>query len=163
MRSILAAFVFLACSASSAAAQFPAQVQSGVRVRVWLPEQQQQANNPWRRQLMRGTVTGVENGALHLTIPGAEGTLTLPASSIRRLDVSRGTSRVVSAIERAIGFAIAGAISAALENDPGSTEWPAYRSTWRAAGEGAKWGAVAGVVVGSVFPTERWRRVRLAR
>ena len=144
-----------------AGAQFPDRVQPGVRVRVWLPERTFQENTPWKRQLLRATVTEVQPGQLGLTVPGAEGTITVPRSSIRRLDVSRGQSRWASALERAVGFAIAGAIGAAIENDPSSTEWPNYRRTWRAAEEGAKWGAAFGAVFGFVLPTERWSRVRL--
>ena len=163
MRHFLAALALALLMLSTAAlAQFPDRVKAGARVRVWLPEPYQQENTPWRRQLLRGTVRGVENDALQLTVPGVEGTLTVRRGDIRRLDMSLGPpSRVASALERAAGFAIGGAIWAAIENDPNSTEWPAYNRTWRAAGEGAKWGAAIGAVVGFVFPTERWRRVRL--
>ena len=156
--SVVAALALLP---TFAAAQFPDRVQPGVRVRVWLPEPYMQENTPWRRQLLRATVSEVQNDRLRLTVPGTEGTITVPRSAIRRLDVSKGQSRAASAVERAIGFAIAGAIGAAIENDPNSTEWPNYNRTWRAAEEGAKWGAALGAVVGFVFPTERWRRVRL--
>lgn len=158
MRHIILA---LALTPALALSQFPSRVQPGVRVRVWLPESQQQEHTPWRRQLLRATVSGVAGDTLRVTVPGAQGLLSVPRADVRRLDVSLGTSRVASAFERAAGFAIAGAISAALENDVNSTEWPHYRRTWRAAGEGAKWGAAFGAVVGLVFPTERWRRVRL--
>lgn len=147
-----------------ATAQFPERVQAGARVRVWIPESYQQENAPWRRQLLRGTVTAVAPDVLSLTVPGTDGTITVQRSSIRRLDVSKGPpSRVASAVERAIGFAIAGAITAAFANDPASTEWPAYSRDWRAAEEGAKIGAAVGAIVGFVFPTERWSRVRLRR
>jgi hypothetical protein len=146
---------------SIASAQFPDRVQPGVRVRVWLPEPFVQENSPWRRQLLRATVSEVQNDQLRLTVPGSEGTITVPRSSIRRLDVSRGQSRLWSGLERAVGFAIAGAVAAALENDPDSNEWPNYNRTWRAAEEGAKWGAAVGAVFGLVLPTERWHRVRL--
>jgi len=142
-------------------AQFPERVQAGVRVRVWLPEAHRQEQGPWRRQQLRATVAGVSTDTLRLSVPGTEGTLAVPRAAVRRLDVSRGVSRGASAVERAIGFAIAGAITAAVENDPSSTKWPHYNRTWRAAEEGAKWGAVIGAAVGFVFPTERWRRVRL--
>ncbi|MGH7679990.1 MAG: hypothetical protein ACRENU_16095 [Gemmatimonadaceae bacterium] len=145
-------------------AQFPDRVQSGARVRVWVPEPYRQEQGPWKRQQLRATVDAVVGDTLHLSLPGAGGTLAVPRTSIRRLDVSRGRpSRVASAVERAIGFAIAGAITVALDNDPGGSEWPNYRSDWRAAGEGAKWGAALGAVVGFALPTERWRRVRLNR
>jgi hypothetical protein len=82
--------------------------------------------------------------------------------SIRRLDVSRGKpSRAASAFERAVGGAIVGAISVALDNDPDGKRWPHYSRDWRAADEGAKWGAAFGATLGFIFPTERWRRLRL--
>lgn len=160
MRHLVTATTLLLLS-SAAGAQFPERVQPGVRVRVWLPEAQQQEKAPWRRQLLRGTVSGGGGDTLRLTVPGTAGTLAVSRADIRRLDVSRGTSRAASAFERAVGLAIVGAISTALDNDPGGTEWPNYRRDWRAAEEGAKWGAAVGAVVGFVFPTERWRRLRL--
>ena len=151
----------LALCPALVAAQFPARVQSGVRVRVWLPERQQQNDNPWHRQLLRATVSDVTNDTLRLAVPGTQGVLSVPRADMRRLDVSLGTSRVASAFERAAAFAISGAIGAALDNDPNGTRWPNYRTDWRAAGEGAKWGAAIGAVVGFALPTERWRRLRL--
>lgn len=163
MRNLYFAAALLACAAP-ATAQFPERVQPGVRVRVALPEaERQNDDSPWRRQRLRATVSEVANDTLHLAVPGSIGTLAVARADIRHLDISQGTSRAASAFERAIGFAIAGAISAAIENDPGSSEWPNYRRTWRAAGEGAKWGAAIGAVVGFVLPTERWRSVRLRR
>ena len=163
MRPNLLLALSLTIAAAPAAAQgtFSPRVQPGVRVRVWLPESQKQENTPWGRQLLRATVVGVNGDSLTVSVPGTAGSLAVARADMRRLDVSRGTSRAASAFERAIGFAIAGAVSAALENDPGGTEWPNYRRDWRAAEEGAKWGAAIGAVVGFVFPTERWRRVRL--
>ncbi|HYC51050.1 MAG TPA: hypothetical protein VEB19_08080 [Gemmatimonadaceae bacterium] len=164
MRQLVFTAAMLVVSAVPAAAQFPERVQPGVRVRVWLPEAQlQQEDSPWHRQRLRATVGDVVSDTLRLVVPGASGSLSVARADIRRLDISRGTSRVASAFERAAGFAIAGAISAAIENDPGSSEWPNYRTTWRAAGEGAKWGAAFGAVLGFVLPTERWRRVSLRR
>lgn len=163
MNRLISAIVLLTSVASVAAAQFPSRVQSGVRVRVWVPEDLQQESGPWRRQQLRGIVSTVQDGALAITVPGTEGVLTIPRSSIRQLDVSLGRSRAASAVERAIGFAIGGAIGAALENDPSSSEWPHYKRDWRAAEEGAKWGAAIGAVVGFVFPYERWRRIGLSR
>lgn len=161
MRFPIIAITLLAVGPATATAQFPERVQPGARVRVWLPEAQQQENTPWRRQLLRATVRDVGGDTLRLVVPGTEGSLAVARANIRRLDVSRGTSRVASAFERAFAFAIGGAISAAIKNDPGSSEWPNYNRDWRAAEEGAKWGAAIGAVVGFVLPTERWRRVRL--
>jgi hypothetical protein len=107
------------------------------------------------------TAGDVSADTLRVIVPGTGGSVAVARANIRRLDVSRGTSRAASAFERAVGFAITAAIVTAIENDPGSSEWPNYSRDWRAAEEGAKWGAALGAVVGFVFPTERWRRVRL--
>jgi hypothetical protein len=160
VKYLVIAAVMLAAGSGPAGAQFDSRVQAGVRVRAWLPEQQRQDHGPWRRQLLRATVSDVSADSLWLLVPGTGGSVAVPRANIRRLDVSRGTSRVASAFERALGFAIAGAISTALKNDPGSDEWPNFDSNWRAAAEGAKWGAAIGAVVGFVLPTERWRKVR---
>jgi hypothetical protein len=142
-------------------AQLDQRVQPGVRVRAWLPEPRQQDSGPWRRQLLRATVSEVSTDTIRLVVPGTSGSVAVARTTLRRLDVSRGTSRPASAFERAFAFAVTAAISTALENDPGSNEWPHYSSNWRAAGEGAKWGAALGAVIGFVLPTERWRKVRL--
>ena len=161
MRHLVIAVAMLTAGAMTGGAQFDPRVQPGVRVRAWLPEPHQQEKGPWRRQLLRATVSDVGSDTLRLVVPGTGGSLSVARADIRRLDISRGTSRVASAFERAFAFAVVGAISTALENDPGGREWPNYKRDWRAAEEGAKWGAAFGAVVGFAFPTERWRRVRL--
>ena len=164
MRRFLVAIAALALTPDFAAAQFPADVHAGVRVRVWVPEAWRQEQGPWRRQQLRGTVASMSSDTLRLSVPGPLGTLAVPRHSMARLDVSRGRpSRVASALERAVGFAIFGAISTALKNDPRGSEWPNYSRDWRAAEEGAKWGAAFGAAFGFILPTERWRRVRLGR
>jgi hypothetical protein len=162
---ILGALVFVGASSAPSAleAQFPSDVKVGSRVRLWLPESQRQAQGPPRRQLLRGTIAGVGADTLRLSIPGAVGTVAVPRQSIRRLEISRGTSRAASAVERAIGGAIGGAITWALMNDPNRSGGPHYRTDWRAAGVGAAWGGGIGAVIGLAFPSEHWRRVRLAR
>lgn len=155
-------FTVIACLLATpcvALAQFPASVQPGARVRVWLPEPARQMDGPVRRQLLRGTVESVEGSTLRLTVPGATGSLAISRGSVRKLEVSRGVSRPASMIERAAGGAIGGAVTFALMNDPKRTGGPHYRTDWRAAGVGASWGAGIGAVLGLVFPHESWRRV----
>ena len=142
-----------------AIAQFPAEVQPGTRVRVWVPEPTRQNEGPYRRQLLRGTVESIDGGTLRLRIPGSASSLAIPRVSVRRLDISRGVSRGESMIERAVGGAIGGAITYALLNDPRRRGGPHYRRDWRAAGVGAEWGAGIGAVIGLAFPHESWRRV----
>ena len=162
MKTIAA--ILLALTSGVASAQLSERVQAGERVRVWVPETWlQRDQSPWRRQLRRGTVASSTADTLHLAVPGTGGTLSIARSSIKRLDVSRGRpSRTASAIERAFGGAIVGAITVALDNDPAGKRWPHYSRDWRAAEEGAKWGAAFGAALGFIFPTERWRRVKLA-
>jgi hypothetical protein len=140
-------------------AQFPAEVQPGTRVRVWIPEPNRQEQQPDRRQLLRGTVESVDGGILRLSVPGSAGSLAIPRNSVRRLDVSRGVSEGASMIQRAAGGAIAGAVTFGLLNDPRRRGGPHYRTDWRAAGVGAEWGAGIGAVVGLIWPFEQWHRV----
>src|SRR5437868_4341487 len=94
------ALVLLITCASLASAQFPARVQVGTRVRVWLPEQSRQMEGPWRRQLLRGTIESIAADTLRLGIPGTLGTVAIPRSSIKRIEVSLGVSRGASMVER---------------------------------------------------------------
>ena len=140
-------------------AQFPTDVQPGTRVRVWIPETARQEEAPNHRQFLRGTVESVDGSTLRLRVPGTVGSLAIPRTSVRRLDVSRGVSRGASMLERAAGGAIGGAISFALLNDPRRSGGPHYRTDWRAAGVGAAWGGGIGAVIGLGWPYEQWRRV----
>ena len=150
---------FLLAAPRLANAQFPAEVQPGTRVRVWIPEPARQNEGPWHRQLLRGNVESVDGGTLRLRIPGSTNSLAIPRASVRRLDISRGVNRGASMIERAAGGAIGGAITYALMNDPRRRGGPHYKRDWRAAGVGASWGAGIGAVIGLIFPHESWRRV----
>jgi hypothetical protein len=161
--SVAAALALLAGLPGALAAQFPADVNVGTRIRVWMPEPRRQAEGPLRRQLLRGTVAAFSSDTLRLSVPGAIGTLAIPRASVRRIEVSRGLSRPASAFERAVGGAIAGAASWASLNDPRRRGGPHYRTDWRAAGVGASWGAGVGALGGFLWPSERWRRVRMPR
>jgi len=156
MRKVL--FILLLALPSIAAAQFPEEVKPGMRVRVWLPETRRQQQAPERRQLLRGTVESTDGSVLRLNVNRA-GSLDIPRASIIRLDVSKGVNPIASAFENAAGGAIAGAVTAALMNDPRRHGGPHYKRDWRAAGVGAEWGAGFGAVIGLLFPHEQWRRV----
>jgi hypothetical protein len=151
--------VALCLTAPVANAQFPAEVQPGTRVRVWIPETIRQEQAPEQKQILRGTVESADGGILRLRVPGTSGSLVIPRNSVRRLDVSQGVSRGASMFERAAGGAIGGAITYALMNDPRRRGGPHYKRDWRAAGVGAEWGAGIGAVVGLIWPYERWGRV----
>lgn len=153
--------ILAACLAISsvAQAQFPDDVRAGTRVRVWIPEATRQAEGPNKRQLLRGEVEAVNAGSLRLRIPGSTGTIAIPRTAVRRLDVSRGVSRGASMVERAVGVGIASAITFALFNDPENASGPNFRTDWEAAGVGAAVGAGFGAIIGLIWPYERWRKV----
>jgi hypothetical protein len=131
-----------------------------MRVRVWVRDPFRQMDGPSHRQLLRGTVESVDANALRLAVPGTTGSLDIARASVRRIEVSRGVSRPASMVERAVGGAIATAVTFALMNDPKRTGGPHYRTDWRAAGVGASWGGGIGAALGVLFPHESWRRVR---
>jgi hypothetical protein len=158
MRSLIVISLLLTAP-GLAVAQFPAEVQSGARVRIWIPESNRQEQGPDRRQLLRGTVESVDGSTVRLRVPNTAGSLAIPRASVRRLDVSRGVSRGASMVERAVGGAIAGAITLGLMNDPGNSSGPNFRTDWEAAGVGAAFGGGVGAIVGLIWPYERWRRV----
>ncbi|HMJ17183.1 MAG TPA: hypothetical protein VK478_02250 [Gemmatimonadaceae bacterium] len=159
MKRHLIVIGLLVATPQLAAAQFPADVQPGTRVRVWIPEAARQEQWPERRQLLRGTVQSLDAGVLRLTVPGTTGSIGIPRTSVRRLDVSRGVSRGMSMFERAAGGALSAAITVAALNNPRNPNWPQYRTDWQAAGVGAAWGAGVGALVGFFWPYERWHRV----
>jgi hypothetical protein len=161
--SFASALIGLVGAPTALRAQFPAAVQVGARVRVSLPEPYRQAEGPLRRQQLRGTIEGFTADTLRLSIPGAVSSIAIPRAAVRRLEVSQGVSRPLTAAERAVGGAIGGAITWALMNDPRRSGGPHYRTDWRAAGVGASWGAGIGALTGLLFPHEHWRRVRLRR
>ena len=158
MKRLLVVIGLLVAAPRFAVAQFPAEVRPGTRVRVWIPEPARQEEGPNRRQLLRGTVESVD-GSLRLRVPGTTGSLVIPRTAVRRLDVSLGVSRGASMVERAVGAAIGGAIAFAALNDPRRRGGPSYRTDWQAAGVGAAWGGGVGAVVGLIWPHERWHRV----
>src|SRR5687768_17525227 len=84
-------------------AQFPDAVAVGTRVRISLPEAHRQSEGPWNRQHLRGSVQAIDGDTLRISIPGAFGAIPVPRSSMRRLEVSRGSSPVASAFDRAAG------------------------------------------------------------
>jgi hypothetical protein len=153
---MLTAFLFVAPLVASA--QFPADVRAGTRVRLWIPDARQE-QGPDRRQLVRGIVESVNGNTLRLTVPGTSGSLSIPRTSVKRLDVSKGVSRAASMFERAFGLAAGGALYMGIANNPRNETGPHFRTDWEAAGVGAAFGGALGAIVGLVLPYERWHRV----
>jgi hypothetical protein len=137
-------------------AQFPTDVAVGSRVRVVLPDTLRQNWGP-RVQWLQGGVAGISNDTLYLRVHGTPSTLAIPRSSIRRLDRSRG---VASPGESAIRGALFGAFWLGVLSLTGEGSDAAWDDDLAAK---AAIGAGIGFVFGAIFPSERWRRVRLSR
>ena len=143
-----------------AAAQFPAEVIAGARVRIAVPDSLRQEPLWPRQQIFIGTVAGVGGDTLYLEVPSTAGRLAVPRASVRRLSVSRGVpSRLESALRHGFEWAVAGALSfyAAQHYDDDAP----FDSDGEAALVGAGIGFGLGALLGAVSPSERWRRLRL--
>jgi len=141
------------------AAQFPADVSVGARLRVALPDSVRQV---WpRQQWVRGEVAALSTDTLYLRLPGTESPVAIRRSAIKRLDRSLGVpTPVESAFRGAVGWAFVGALHGVLLRAFDAEDWR-DRSYGESAALGAGVGAAAGFVLGALFPSERWRRVRL--
>jgi hypothetical protein len=142
-------------------AQFPTDVAVGSRVRVVLPDSLRQSSGPARHQWLRGDVAALAGDTLYLQMPGAAAPVPIRRAAIRRVDRSLGVpSRPESALRGAVGW---GLLGAALGYATGWPDWSDRRARTGVDGAaaGAAWGAGIGFIVGALFPSERWRHVRL--
>jgi hypothetical protein len=156
---VIASLLFAA--AGRLAAQFPTDVAVGSRVRVVVADSVRQQWAP-SSQWLRGDVAALSRDTLYLRLPNTEAPVPIRQGVIRRLDRSLGVpGRLESAMRGAIGLAFWGAISLGVvraTDDGGSVNTNRF---WEKVGEGAAYGAGIGFVLGTIFPTERWRRIRL--
>jgi hypothetical protein len=155
---VVVAAVGLASGWQNLEAQWPAEIVPGGRVRARLPEMQYQQGNQ-RGHLLRGRVSRLSADTLYLAITDSVGPLAIPRQLIQRLDYSRGVpSRLSSALTRGLvgGAVLAGTLALLNElwDDPGT-------STGDAALIGAAIGFGTGAITGAIFPTERWKSVKL--
>jgi hypothetical protein len=156
---LLVASLVLA-AARPLAAQFPTDVAVGSRVRVVLADSVRQQWAP-STQWLRGDVAGLARDTLYLRLPNTEAPVPIRHGVIRRLDRSLGTpSRPESALRGAIAGAFWGAIFLGLVQAADDRQ-QSSEAFWEDIGEGAAYGAGIGFVMGTIFPTERWRRIRL--
>lgn len=141
------------------AAQRRPALSSGARVQVRLPEVQYQFVGQ-RGQMVRGRVASLTSDTLYLAVTDSLGPLPIPRRMIERIEVSRGVpSRLASAARRglisAAGFALLSVLLNEVEDESDKT------STGTAALIGGGFGLVFGGVFGALYPTERWKHVRL--
>jgi hypothetical protein len=141
----------------SLTAQWPAQIVAGARVRARLPEAQYQRGTG-RGHLLRGRIAGLAPDTLYLAITDSVGPLAIPRHLIQRLDYSRGVpSRLQSGLIRGLLGGAGFALAMVLLNDQGDDG----TSDETAALIGGIVGFTTGATLGAIFPTERWKSVRL--
>ena len=157
---LLGSVVLLGALATTAAAQFPAEVTAGTRVRLLLPDSVRQAPLQPRRQVLLGSVVRIGADTLYVAVPGTTGALAVPKDSLEGLSVSLGVpSRTESALRRGVEWAVGGALAFLVAHQTADDK--EFGSAGEAAAIGAGVGFGIGAIVGAISPSERWRRIRL--
>jgi len=124
---------------------------------VRLPEVQYQMAGP-RGQLLRGRVTALTPDTLYLSVTDSVGPLPIPRRIINQLKVSKGVpSRFGNAMRNGLGAAAFAALLLIGINELNEEQ----ESVGEAALIGAGIGFAIGSVTGAIWPTERWKKVRM--
>jgi len=161
--TILALVLFIAIPAN-AHGQFASAVAPGARVRVAIPDSLRQRAMEPRQSLLHGTVSRVTSDSLYLRMYGTDGTVAIDRLTIKRLAVSRGMqSPVESILVKGIGTGVAFALSSWIRWQLSSSENRGYKTAEEAAAVSGLFGLGFGGVVGAIWPTEKWKRVRLGK
>ena len=149
---ILFVVALVLAAAAPVAAQFPTDVAVGSRVRVMLPDSLRQAWGP-RVQWVHGGVEALNTDTLYLRVHSTASAVAIPRTSIKRMERSVG---VPTRVESGLRGALAGAFWLGIISLVGES------SVWNDEIAGAvAGGALIGFSFGAIFPTERWRRIRL--
>jgi hypothetical protein len=159
MRACIVIFILAATAGTRVSAQWPSDVTSGARVQVRLPEVQYQLAGP-RGHLLRGRIANLSPDTLYLSVTDSLGPLPIPRRIIDRLQISRGApSRLGHALRRGIIGAAASSLLSVWVNE--LDDEPDRTSAGTAALIGAGIGFTVGGINGALFPTERWKKVRM--
>ena len=124
---------------------------AGSRVRITVADSLRQSPYMARSTSLTGTLARSTPDTLWLNVGGPD-TVRVPRSTLRRMEVSRGASRVNSALEQGIFVALMFgplAYNAADDSHEKQKAVAIVGST-----------AVLAAIIGAVRPYERWRRAR---
>jgi hypothetical protein len=154
---LLAATMFAA--PQTARAQEGESLQLGARYRVRLPKLPDVDGPQFPKgRLLAGALVERRGDSLVLRPHPTTGSVTVPLSSVERLEKSRGISRIISAVEGAVGAAAVGALFGFVDYQL-DVRGSGYDTRWQAIGASAGNAALGGFAVGLLFPAERWKRV----
>jgi uncharacterized protein YcfJ len=158
MRTFLVTLALAAALVPSARAraQDNPEPQPNQRVMLVLTPQHQVEGHT-RPQALRGTLVAEDADSLTVQVHPGTGPIRVARSVVRRMYVSRGVpSRSQSAATGAVVGAVGGALWGWIYNPERE-----QRSDQDAALLGAAAGGGFGLVMGALFPAERWKRVRM--
>ena len=145
-RSLLTLFL-LTASFSSADAQVLPDSLASRRIRVFLDPIDREVEGYGYAPAVRGTLMNVTADSIRMVIHDATSPMTVAASGIRRIDVSRGVSRSRTALGVGLLWGLTwGSMSSLSDREDDMWLW--------AAG-----GFALGAVFGAIFPQEHWKRV----
>jgi hypothetical protein len=160
MRTFLAALALAITllPVSPALAQGDAEPQPSQRVRLLLTSQRV-VEGYVPAQELRGTLLAEDADSMTVQVHPGTGPIRVSRAAVRTMYVSRGVpGRARSAATGAMGGAIGGALFGWIYNPERE-----QRSDQDAALLGAAAGGGFGLVMGALFPRERWKRVRAPR
>src|SRR5687768_15524492 len=143
---------FVACVvAGRAEAQRVADVAPGSRIMISVADSLRQEPFRPRTRSFIGTLVRAMPDTLWLHVAGPD-TIRVPRATVRGMEISRGASRVGSALEHGltVAFIFGPALYAAADD-----QYERQRTVAIVGGT-----AVVAAVIGAVRPYERWRRVR---
>lgn len=158
MRTFLAALALAVALVSPALAQEAAEPQPSQRVRLLLTSQRA-VEGYVPAQELRGTLLSEDADSLTVQVHPGTGPIRVSRAAVRTMYVSRGVpGRAQSAATGAVAGAIGGALYGWIYNPERD-----HRSDQDAALLGAGIGGAGGMLLGALFPRERWKRVRAPR
>ena len=158
MRTFLVTLALAAAlvPAAPALAQETTEPQPSQRVMLVLTPQREVEGHT-RPQALRGTLVAEDADSLTVQVHPGTGPIRVARSAVRRMYVSRGVpSRTQSAATGAALGAVGGALWSWAYNPERQ-----QRSDEDALLLGAAAGGTFGLVMGALFPAERWKRVRM--
>jgi len=157
VRAALTVLVTIYLCSSTAAAQWPSDLRPGTRIQVMLPEAEFQNRGP-RGHFLRGRLESIGTDSLHVRITDSLPAVAVPHTLIRRLYISRGVpGRLENGLRTGLFWGVLYGVTTAVLMELGNSDG---RSTGEALAVGGSIGFGTGFVFGTIFPIERWGRVR---